>query len=58
MARRKAHYIKQHQLGGAMWWELSGDRSDNGSIIANVRISRFCTTQSNIRAVLTRLTGR
>ncbi|KAF2743677.1 glycoside hydrolase family 18 protein [Sporormia fimetaria CBS 119925] len=37
MARIKASYIKQRNLGGAMWWELSGDRNDTeGSIIANV----------------------
>lgn len=44
MALRKAHYIKQKHLGGAMWWELSGDRQDNGSIITNVRIPKQPTT--------------
>ncbi|KAF2660615.1 glycoside hydrolase family 18 protein [Lophiostoma macrostomum CBS 122681] len=37
MARRKAAYIKEKHLGGAMWWELNGDREDEeGSLIANV----------------------
>jgi len=38
MACKKAQYIKQHNLGGAMWWELSGDRQDERSIVSNVRI--------------------
>ncbi|KAF1843942.1 glycoside hydrolase family 18 protein [Cucurbitaria berberidis CBS 394.84] len=36
MALRKVDYIKQNKLGGAMWWEVSGDRTDKGSIITNV----------------------
>ncbi|KAF2868917.1 endochitinase [Massariosphaeria phaeospora] len=36
MAQRKAQYIRQHNLGGAMWWELSGDRQDEGSIVDSV----------------------
>lgn len=36
MALTKVGYIKQKQLGGAMWWEVSGDRNDSGSIITNV----------------------
>ncbi|PSN62656.1 endochitinase [Corynespora cassiicola Philippines] len=36
MAVHKAAWIKQHKLGGAMWWELSGDRQDDGSIVSNV----------------------
>lgn len=36
MAREKASYIKNHYLGGAMWWETSGDRKGNESIIRNV----------------------
>jgi hypothetical protein len=38
MAKRKVQYIKEKRLGGAMWWELSGDKQDNGSIVKNVRI--------------------
>ncbi|KAF2738332.1 hypothetical protein EJ04DRAFT_509734 [Polyplosphaeria fusca] len=39
MAKRKAAWIKQRNLGGAMWWELSGDREDDsGSIITNVSL--------------------
>ncbi|KAJ4365829.1 Chitinase 4 [Neocucurbitaria cava] len=36
MAMRKVDYIKQNNLGGAMWWEVSGDRTDDKSIISNV----------------------
>ncbi|CAO2656353.1 Nn.00g051560.m01.CDS01 [Neocucurbitaria sp. VM-36] len=36
MAMRKVDYIKQNKLGGAMWWEVSGDRTDDKSIITNV----------------------
>jgi chitinase len=36
MVKKKAEYIKNHGLGGSMWWELSGDRQDNGSLVTNV----------------------
>ncbi|KAI1171531.1 glycoside hydrolase superfamily [Nemania sp. FL0916] len=36
MARRKAEYIAQHGLGGAMWWESSADKEGDASLIANV----------------------
>ncbi|KAF2011760.1 glycoside hydrolase family 18 protein [Aaosphaeria arxii CBS 175.79] len=36
MARKKVDYIKNKGLGGAMWWELSGDREDEGSLISTV----------------------
>lgn len=36
LALLKVDYIKKHKLGGAMWWEVSGDLTDNRSIIANV----------------------
>lgn len=32
----KVNYIKQRKLGGAMWWESSGDRTDERSIIDSV----------------------
>ncbi|TIA29691.1 glycoside hydrolase [Aureobasidium pullulans] len=32
----KVDYIKQRNLGGAMWWESSGDRTDEKSIINSV----------------------
>ncbi|KAG9799217.1 family 18 glycoside hydrolase, partial [Aureobasidium melanogenum] len=35
-ASAKADYIKQRNLGGAMWWESSGDRTDERSIINSV----------------------
>lgn len=36
MAKDKTWYIKNHHLGGAMWWETSGDKKGNESIIRNV----------------------
>lgn len=39
IAKRKAEYIKQNNLGGAMWWELSGDKPQGaGSLIETVRL--------------------
>ncbi|KAG9835852.1 chitinase, partial [Aureobasidium melanogenum] len=35
-ASAKADYIKQRKLGGAMWWESSGDRTDDRSIVNSV----------------------
>ncbi len=36
MARMKAEWIKRHGLGGAMWWESSGDGVGERSLIGNV----------------------
>lgn len=36
MAREKAAYVKKHGLGGAMWWESSGDKKGREGIIENV----------------------
>ncbi|KAH7394065.1 glycoside hydrolase superfamily [Phaeosphaeria sp. MPI-PUGE-AT-0046c] len=44
MALTKVGYIKQKGLGGAMWWEVSGDRNDSGSIITNVSIHPILRT--------------
>ena len=37
VARRKARFVVDQRLGGAMWWETSGDRTlGNGSLIEAV----------------------
>jgi len=36
MAREKTRWLKDEGLGGAMWWESSGDKSGEGSLIAGV----------------------
>ncbi len=36
MARRKAEWIKQQGLGGAMWWESSADRAGGEGLIDRV----------------------
>ena len=36
MARRKAQFIREGRLGGAMWWESSADKPAGESLIGNV----------------------
>jgi chitinase len=36
MALRKVDYVTKMGLGGAMWWEISGDKVGAGSIVSNV----------------------
>ncbi|KAF1984067.1 glycoside hydrolase family 18 protein [Aulographum hederae CBS 113979] len=36
MALQKVNFIRENGLGGVMWWESSGDKTGNESIIRNV----------------------
>jgi chitinase len=36
LARQKAEFIRNKGLGGAMWWESSGDKQGGESLIGNV----------------------
>lgn len=36
MAKEKAAYVRSHRLGGAMWWESSGDKKGAEALIPNV----------------------
>lgn len=36
MARKKAEYLKNEGLGGAMWWESSADANAEASLVGNV----------------------
>ena len=40
MAKIKVDFVKRHGLGGAMWWESSGDRQGHDGLIHTVR---FCS---------------
>ncbi|RNJ60437.1 hypothetical protein D7B24_008129 [Verticillium nonalfalfae] len=36
MARKKAQFVRERGLGGAMWWESSADKTGPDSLIGNV----------------------
>ncbi|BCS09207.1 chitinase [Aspergillus luchuensis] len=39
--RRKAEYIIDKKLGGGMWWEVSGDKEGNDSLISTVSLRQI-----------------
>jgi chitinase len=41
IAKRKANFIKENGLGGTRWWETSGDKEGEGSLIPTVGSSVF-----------------
>ena len=40
--KSKADYVKAQRLGGGMWWESSGDKSGNDSLVSTVLTIWLC----------------
>ena len=57
VAERKVDYIKHHGLGGAMWWELSGDTNDHRSLVATVCAPHNSYQAGNRSLLSTRYNG-
>ncbi|KAL2785332.1 glycoside hydrolase superfamily [Aspergillus keveii] len=45
---QRVHYIASRGLGGVMWWESSGDKSGNSSLIATVRQAGRLEQSANV----------
>lgn len=50
IAKQKGHYIMARGLGGAMWWEISGDKVGKESLVAAVvsAFDGFETSQNHL----------
>lgn len=46
MVNTKATYVKNKNLGGAMFWEVSADRNNSQSLIATTKASFATLDQS------------
>jgi hypothetical protein len=51
MALRKVDYIAEEGLGGAMWWEISGDKQDDSGIVASVS-TMFCPSRKTTEVLI------
>lgn len=47
VAEKKARFIKDKGLGGAMWWESSADKKGDGSLIGTVSVPDFNVFEPN-----------
>ena len=54
LAEQKVDYIKKEDLGGVMWWESSGDKKGEESLIGTVSCRTICIP---LTATLTYLGG-
>lgn len=54
LAKKKVDFLKKENLGGVMWWESSGDKEGEQSLIGTVGYSTKCIS---LAATLTRIEG-
>ena len=54
LAKKKVEFVKEGDLGGVMWWESSGDKEGEQSLIGTVGYATECIS---LAATLTRIEG-